>query len=66
MFDHEDVKTLKIFEYHFRMSNQRSWSPKKYKVEGPNKHNPIQFMASQKSILQFFLYEFVVWFFSKI
>jgi len=47
MFDHKDAKPIKIFELSFCMSNLKNWSPKKYEVEGPNKHNPNQFIASQ-------------------
>jgi len=54
MFDHDGVKTLKIFELSFCMSNMKSWSPVKYKVEGPNKHNLNQFMASQNLLYNFF------------
>jgi len=45
MFDHHGVKTIKIDELSFCMSNLKKWLPKKYEVEGPNKYNPNQFIA---------------------
>jgi len=54
MFDYEGVKTLKISELSFRMSNLKELINKKYEVEGPNKHNPNQFMASQNLLYNFF------------
>jgi len=54
MFDHESVKTMKIFELSFCMSNLKSWSPQKYEVEWPNKPNPNQFMAFQNLHYKFF------------
>jgi len=54
MFDHQGVKPMKIFELSFCMSNLKNWLPKKYEVEGPNKYNPNQFMASQNLLYYFF------------
>jgi len=34
MFDHEGVKSMKIFQFSFSMSTLRSWSLKKYEVLG--------------------------------
>ena len=56
MFDHEGVKTMKIFKSSFCMSTLKSWSLKKYEVIGPSMPN--QFMAQSiygfsKSTLQF-------------
>jgi len=56
MVQHEGVKTMKIFKLSFCMSNQKSRLPKKYEVEGPNKHSPNQFMAYQN-----LLYNFIKW-----
>jgi len=53
MFDHKSIETMKIFELSFCMSNLKKWLPKKYKVEGPNKYNPNQFMASQNLLYNF-------------
>jgi len=67
MYDQEGVKTIKSFEFSFCMSNLKSWSPKKYKVEGPNKHNSNQFTVFPRVSQNYstiFLNEFIVWFFS--
>jgi len=53
---------MKNFEPSFCMSNLNNWLPKKYKVEGPKKYNPNQFMASQ-NLFYNFLNEFLVCFF---
>jgi len=50
MFDHQGVKTMKIFELSFCMSNLKNWLLEKYEVEGPNKNNPNQFMVSQNLV----------------
>jgi len=54
MFDHDGVKTMKIFELSFCMSNLKSWLPKKYEVEGPNKYNLHQYMDFQNLLYNFF------------
>jgi len=54
MFDREGVKPIKIFELSFFMSNLKNWSPQKYEVKWPNKHNSNQFMASQNLLYNFF------------
>jgi len=53
MFDYEGVKTIKIFEFSFCISNLKNWSPQKYEIEWPNKHNPNEFMASQNLLYNF-------------
>jgi len=35
------------------MSNQKTWSPQKYEVKGPNMQDPKQFMASQNLLHNF-------------
>jgi len=60
MFDHQSVKTMKIFDLSFCMSNLKNWLPKiyeakKYEVEEPNKYYPNQFMASQNLLYNFFI-----------
>jgi len=47
MFDHEGVKTMKIFKSSFYMSTLKSWSLKKYEVIGPSIYNPNQLMFFQ-------------------
>jgi len=54
MFDHWGVKTMKICELSFCMSNLKNWAPKKYEDKGPNMHNSNQFMASQNLLYNFF------------
>jgi len=54
MFNHQDVKTMKIFELSFCLSNLKSWLPKKYEVEGPKKYNPNQFTAFQNLLYNSF------------
>jgi len=55
MFDHKGVKTIKNIEIFFAMSNPKSWSPKKYEIEKPNKPiNPNQFVISQNRLYNFF------------
>jgi len=61
MFDYQGVKTIKIFELSLCMSNLKSWPPKKFEVEGSNKHNLNQFMAAQN-----LLYKSFNWIYSMI
>jgi len=45
---------MKNFELSFCTSNLKNWSTKQYEVEGPSKHNPNQFMASQNVLYNYF------------
>ena len=58
MFNHEGVKTMKIFKFSFCMSTLKSWSPKKYEVIGPSMHNPNQFTVFQNLFYNFFKWIF--------
>jgi len=54
MFDHQGVKTMKIFELSYCISNLKNWLPKKHEVERPNKYNPNQFMAFKNLLYNYF------------
>jgi len=49
-------KWFEVFQSSFLISYLKNWSPRKYEDEGPNMHNPNQFMPSQN-----LFYNFLKW-----